>query len=109
MITVNSHISVGEREIEPVVARLSSIYELASAPEGGPVDDRVSDRALTPAWCIGETLAACGGYDLMWLAFKAVEERNGPACAEWLDRAWDGITIPGLVLWSATREERAGA
>jgi hypothetical protein len=85
-------IAVGERELEPVVERLTLLYA-SRKPERSPVTEPDA------VWCIGETLAACGGYDLMWIVFQMVEERCGEPCATWLDRAWDGVAIPGLMEW----------
>lgn len=89
-------ISVGEHEIQSVVERLIALHAMSlRQSEAGSY----TPSEPTAAWCIGETLAACGGYELMWLVFKAFEEREGPACAVWLDRSWHGIDIPGVVRW----------
>lgn len=101
MLRTGRSIVVGERELEPVVERLTSLYEarkparwIATEPEA--------------VWCIGETLAACGGYDLMWIVFQMVEERCGQSCAAWLDKSWNGVAIPGVMEWSSEDASQAG-
>lgn len=54
------------------------------------------------AWCIGETLANCGGLDLMHRAFNVAEDY---LCAidgmsiSWLDHAWNGVVAPDDSIW----------
>lgn len=90
-------IVVGERELQIVVDRLSAIHGLRRHAEY-PGE---AERRLGATWCIGETLAACGGYELMWLVYQMTEESCGPECARWLDQMWDGVTVTGVVLWVA--------
>lgn len=90
-------IVVGERELQTVVDRLSAIYGSTRATSF----PNEAERRLSPTWCIGETLAACGGYELMWLVYQMTEESCGANCARWLDQMWDGITVTGVVLWVA--------
>lgn len=95
---------VGEFEMSSVVARLALTYASRVAKCRARDDDE--DACPDVAWCLGETLAACGGYDLMWLVYRMVEERHGPACAAWLDRSWDGVCIPDIVWWRADHSDR---
>ena len=95
-------LEVGEFEMSSVVARLASIYASRIAKRCARNDDACPDAA----WSIGETLAACGGYDLMWLVYRMIEKRHGPACAAWLDRSWDGVCIPDIVRWRADHSGR---
>lgn len=98
MLRTGRSILVGEQELEPVVERLTSLYDARTITRS---------RLAEPdtVWCIGETLAACGGYDLMWIVFQMVEERCGERCATWLDRAWNGVAIPGVMEWSSEGPE----
>lgn len=90
---------LSETELEPVVARLAL---LRGSEEGDTSADRVAKDGVHPAaWCIGETLAACGGYDLMWLVYRMFEDRHGLAGGRWLDSSWDGIQIEPVVRWEA--------
>lgn len=102
MLRTGRSIFVGERELEPVVERLTSLYDARKPARQRPGSEPES------AWCIGETLAACGGYDLMWIVFQMVEERCGLACAAWLDKSWHGVAIPGVMEWSSEDASRAG-
>lgn len=77
--------------MRPVIERLGKLYQANPTAEGGEQHDH--------AWYIGETLAACGGYELMWSVFQAIERCHGPSGAAWLDRAWSGIDVDGIVLW----------
>lgn len=85
---------LGAREMETVVARVRSLYadHIERGGEG---------CGAQGAWCIGETLAACGGYDLMWLVYRMIEDHHGLACAQWLDQSWDGVKIEKVALWRA--------
>lgn len=74
MPRASRNIIVGERELQIVVDRLSAVY--GASPRRG--HGNASERRLGAAWCIGETLAACGGYDLMWMVYQMIEERCGP-------------------------------
>lgn len=50
------------------------------------------------AWCIGETLAACGGRDAMDDVYAAFEAVNGTRASSWLDHRWSGIVV-GSANW----------
>lgn len=100
MLQKNPQIVIDESAMKPVVERLATLYEAAGARMAS--DGEVNQ----PVWCIGETLAACGGYDLMWLAFQMTERIYGTDAAGWVDRSWDGIAIPGVVLWAGDYSSR---
>lgn len=62
------------------------------------VQDRISGLHYA-AHCIGITLAACGGIDLMHMVDGIVTDRHGVKVSAWLDHRWNGVQIPGGGMW----------
>lgn len=86
---------LGHQEMQAVIGNLGALYAMAN--EKGP-ERKAQDFA---ARCIGETLGACGGWDLMQFVFGMFEDAHGPRWASWLDHRWDGIEIAGGGHWIA--------
>ena len=77
---------------------------VAEIPPERSLQDTVSDRRTGldyAAWCIGETLAALGGRDLLVEVYWLVMEEGGAKAASWLDHRWNFVSINGRPVWIA--------
>jgi len=83
------------KEVPPEPERRPGLraIDLADLEEPPSRRDAVLDRRSGieyAAWCIGETLAAAGGRDLMDRVYGEFEDRLGPRASAWLDHRWSG-------------------
>jgi hypothetical protein len=115
---------IGPQEVEQTVKRLVALYErlkklqidkaaqaqaqadpviwatpfkLGEVPKSrlASVDDAVSGLEYA-AWCIGETLCAIGGVELMHVVFAMFEDaldHEGSRAGSWLDHRWSGVCV----------------